>query len=918
MADKLVWSTNMTRNYLLDLPDREEVVKELVARGYDANMLSQLDDEGLEKLIYDDDTLFDSDARDYEDNIVPMINDQTAAGWVITTDGNLVATMYSDTLVNHGDAGDDEETIYDDGNGLVLEDANGKRFELYAVPEDDAEFMQFAEQCMPGYLEDRREYADEMAETEEDFVDFVCGDVDEDALDEWVDPQTLKQYGKRLQNTLNLGESCGSKSLNEEDGDFGSHRMSNDFLSIDDEADDEPDIWWRKVSAEHENPAVKKFLDWFDRQATDEEQEKIFDICAQNLNLKDGDTFNVADSFDKLPKNVQKKLLNMAHINESLTEGADTKILSQVRRDIEKAKNKLKGKSPRENFGEKEVRALRDKYSDYQYGVNHQVFDLINQFDDWCGSYVGESLSEDLEEKPLKEHWSDYLSALEDKVSALYDSNRRFQRSLDNWFSVNYPDGDKVFWSLSYEELERMLDDIGYSYIYQDFNKDELMGESLNEASRAKKFDPNGERFTSDQSLVAPEQATKEHNSKNYFDYGAPAYNVDPASVKKVDNIITQMEEEDFDLFNDNAFEAYIDKDPEAQKVVNELFKKYKLPKWALMAWMEDWGTELLKNESLSESKITKHYICDDCGYECDLTDDEFDGMCPNCHEHHGFYSSDDIVECSNQPIKEAVVRKPEVLNNLAMEVESLKANYEDFGPEGFYAVPFDRFAQEYPVFTKEIIRTFLKEMGIIPFAEFDKTDEYKEYWQTGELIYPDDWPTLFEGADLMPNLAKGDTVQWEKIYEHNYKDFDESLTEALSFEKFEKVLTSPNIKADIPDMEFSDRLGDIFYDELKRCNKKAFKLYDDGYIDSYVEVYDDLDAEGKQKVTDFIVKHVIIPKNECLTETLSEEEIYNRIVNYLKRGLVYEQIIDKFIDYDEGYIQKIYDKAFNALYPGD
>ncbi len=97
--------------------------------------------------------------------------------------------------------------------------------------------------------------------------------------------------------------------------------------------------------------------------------------------------------------------------------------------------------------------------------------------------------------------------------------------------------------------------------------------------------------------------------------------------------------------------------------------------------------------------------------------------------------------------------------------------------------------------------------------------------------------------------------------------DVDESLTEALSFEKFEKVLTSPNIKADIPDMEFSDRLGDIFYNELKRCNKKAFKLYDDGYIDSYVEVYDDLDAEGKQKVTDFIVDHIIIPKNESLTE---------------------------------------------------
>lgn len=90
---------------------------------------------------------------------------------------------------------------------------------------------------------------------------------------------------------------------------------------------------------------------------------------------------------------------------EELTESADPKILAKVRKDIEKAKNKLKGKKPRENFGEKEVRALEDKYFEYRYGLNHEVFDLIHDFEDWCGRYTGldESLTES---KPLRKYYS--------------------------------------------------------------------------------------------------------------------------------------------------------------------------------------------------------------------------------------------------------------------------------------------------------------------------------------------------------------------------------------------------------------------------------------------------------------------------------------------------------------------------------
>lgn len=66
----------------------------------------------------------------------------------------------------------------------------------------------------------------------------------------------------------------------------------------------------------------------------------------------------------------------------------DANPLEEVRRDIEKAKQRLNGKPVRENFGQDEVRKLKEKYSQYQYGQYSEVFDLIDEFDNWCSNYT--------------------------------------------------------------------------------------------------------------------------------------------------------------------------------------------------------------------------------------------------------------------------------------------------------------------------------------------------------------------------------------------------------------------------------------------------------------------------------------------------------------------------------------------------
>lgn len=61
-------------------------------------------------------------------------------------------------------------------------------------------------------------------------------------------------------------------------------------------------------------------------------------------------------------------------------------------RDIEKATAKLRGRECCENFGDKEIRELADKWGDYLTGnwsVVGRFVERFNQFKDWCYNYTG-------------------------------------------------------------------------------------------------------------------------------------------------------------------------------------------------------------------------------------------------------------------------------------------------------------------------------------------------------------------------------------------------------------------------------------------------------------------------------------------------------------------------------------------------
>ena len=173
--------------------------------------------------------------------------------------------------------------------------------------------------------------------------------------------------------------------------------------------------------------------------------------------------------------------------------------------------------------------------------------------------------------------------------------------------------------------------------------------------------------------------------------------------------------------------------------------------------------------------------------------------------------NSDTIEECGEISQMEEEVKTPETRlvevklkspSDFAMEFEKVKADFEDFGPDGFYAVPFSTFKREYPMFTEEIIKTFLKDMEILTPKELSDPAVYEEYWQTGELITPEDWPALLDGAERLLTFRKDKGIQWEKIYKSHYKSYDESLTENLKTPSEAYKLFTACINRFFPDEE--------------------------------------------------------------------------------------------------------------------
>lgn len=148
-----------------------------------------------------------------------------------------------------------------------------------------------------------------------------------------------------------------------------------------------------------------------------------------------------------------------------------------------------------------------------------------------------------------------------------------------------------------------------------------------------------------------------------------------------------------------------------------------------------------------------------------DITWSDGEDIEPEVEEQEFDFPEDDVMEDLNEAKLKKNDLTDENLANFRMELQEIKDNLADFGPEGLYAVPYESFKREFPIFTEKVIESFLDEMG----------DGGEGDWQEGELIWENDWPCLIEGAE---KLLNGKGFQWEKIYTKHYKPANESLHE--------------------------------------------------------------------------------------------------------------------------------------------
>ena len=187
----------------------------------------------------------------------------------------------------------------------------------------------------------------------------------------------------------------------------------------------------------------------------------------------------------------------------------------------------------------------------------------------------------------------------------------------------------------------------------------------------------------------------------------------------------------------------------------------------------------LMADTEIEEDLNTK--VCEVCGHDLAA-----DGSCPFCSDPETYYnesvddntddnsSSGELTECGDQPINEATTKDPK---GLEVEYNDISENLKDFGPEGFYAIPFRKFREEYPLFTDEVIDTFISEMEVRTPEEMEDTDTVEKDWSEGELIIKEDWPALMEGASkLIRGRGKDNKhqIQWVKIWKKFYTGPDD------------------------------------------------------------------------------------------------------------------------------------------------
>ena len=155
---------------------------------------------------------------------------------------------------------------------------------------------------------------------------------------------------------------------------------------------------------------------------------------------------------------------------------ASRKIKSSIDSDIAKYKKALQNKAKRggiyENFGQAEIRKLRDKYSELPDGdtdvrTAERNYNSIREFEDWCVNYVGASTSV----KASKDGAKYTIKSVSDEGE--YYLVKDWRKNKELWVSKAKMDSNPQYWFTSSAKALQSLKSL-LNVMFEDYGSDDF------------------------------------------------------------------------------------------------------------------------------------------------------------------------------------------------------------------------------------------------------------------------------------------------------------------------------------------------------------------------------------------------------------------------------------------------------------
>lgn len=230
-------------------------------------------------------------------------------------------------------------------------------------------------------------------------------------LEDFADDKLLEFYKARLADEKDAKERVksmgGSKeTIDSFDKSIKAYEKDIATLEAEKQKQDEQDIDKKieeakqrlydiqdNIEAETDFGGDTSHLESLEQEAEEElkqlKEQKLAEIRDRNRQKREAEVSKAKAEREEHIKQIDK-IIGSEKITEGKTKAEDDKNYKKLEKDVREIKRILAKEKSRENFGQEEIRKLKDKYSDYMSGNWSTVgrfMGLVRDLEDWADNY---------------------------------------------------------------------------------------------------------------------------------------------------------------------------------------------------------------------------------------------------------------------------------------------------------------------------------------------------------------------------------------------------------------------------------------------------------------------------------------------------------------------------------------------------